>query len=156
MKLARITAILAFVLGVQARAFAADTPITTDPRLIGSWKFNNGIGVVLFHTSFANGDFERSVYINDRCQVSAKGRWSSDGKVFHIVILKRITPANSDQYENVEQHFDQDIVQIGENSYTVREPDAKGDGLITWTRLVDSVHSKTKSDSPNQSRDPTP
>ena len=156
MKLARLIAILAFVLVVQVRAFAADMPVTTDPRLIGSWKFSNGFGTVMFHTSFANGDFERSVYTNDRFQVSAKGRWSSDGKVFHIVILKRITPANPDRYENVEQHFDQEIVQIDENSYTVHEPEAKGDGLITWTRLVDSAHSKTKSDSPNQSKDPTP
>jgi hypothetical protein len=91
---------------------------------------------VLFHTSFANGDFQRSVYENGEFKVLAKGRWTADSKVFHIVLLKRTTYLHPGQWEEVNVRFDQPIVEMGTDWYVVYEASAKGDGLIKWIRIT--------------------
>jgi hypothetical protein len=106
-----------------------------DSRLVGSWKFSSGNGTVLFHTSFANGDFQRSIYENGKFKALAKGRWTADSRAFHIVLLKRTTYVSPGQWEDLNLHFDQPIVEMGTDSYVVYEADAKGDGLIKWTRI---------------------
>ena len=156
MKIPRLLAAFAFLGVVGVSTFAEDNSPIGDPRLIGSWKYNNGLGTLFFHTSFANGDFKRSIYDHGRLQELSKGRWSSNGGVFHIIILKRATPSRPGYFANVEQHIDQEIIEISSDSYVVHEASFRGDGLIKWIRIGGSDASQYKADDPTQSADPTP
>jgi hypothetical protein len=152
----RLLVSFAFLGFISVPTFAGDNSPTDDPRLIGSWKYDNGLGTLFFHTSFSNGDFKRSIYSHGRLQEVAKGRWSCNGGVFHIIILKRATSPHPELLANVEQHIDQEIVEISSDSYVVHEASFRGDGLIKWIRIGGSDITQFKADEPNQSTDTTP
>jgi hypothetical protein len=154
MNVYRLLASFAFLGFISVSTFAGDKLPIGDPRLIGSWKYDNGFGTLFFHTSFANGDFRRSIYDHGRVREVAKGRWSSDGGIFHIIILKRATSQDPGHFANVEQHVDQEIIEIGSDSYVVHEASFKGDGLMKWIRLGGSDAAQFKADEPDQSADP--
>jgi hypothetical protein len=156
MNILRLLASFALLSFISVSTFAEDNSQVGDPRLIGSWKYNNGLGTLFFHTSFANGDFKRSIYDHGRLQELAKGRWSCSGGVFHIVILKRASSSNPEHFANVEQHIDQEIIEISSDSYVVHEASFRGDGLIKWIRLGGSDVSQYKADNPSQSTEPSP
>jgi hypothetical protein len=153
MNLIRMLPILALVGLAPGTMFAGNPAAPIDTRLVGSWAFDNGFGNVLFHTSFANGDFKRTVYDRGKLVVVAKGTWYSDGHTFHIVILKRMTAANPGKFVNVEQHFDQEILDIAKDAYVVREPSVRGDGLIKWRRMGSADLAEYAADGPNQPPD---
>jgi hypothetical protein len=155
-RLARLLGVAAALIFLPAGARAGDSPPGIDPRLIGSWKFSNGFGIVVFHTSFANGDFSRTVYDHGKLEDTSKGRWSSGGNVFHIVFLKRATPARPGWYANIEQHVDQGIIEISADAYVVREASAAGDKLMRWVRIGGSDPADFKADEPDVPATPAP
>jgi hypothetical protein len=127
-----------------------------DPRFIGSWKFDSYLGTVIFHTSFANGDFKRSVYDHGHLADVSKGTWSADGNIFHIVFLRRATGAHPDRFATIEQHIDQAIIEVAADSYVVHEPSARGAGLIKWVRIGGSDISQYKADERDPPAAPAP
>jgi len=146
MRLTRILGLFAVVWIMPVIIHADNAATAVDNRFVGSWEFNGGLGTVLFHTSFANGDFKRIIYDQGKVEVVAKGKWYSDAHAFHIIIFKRMTPLNPDRFENVEQHFDQEIIEVSQDSYVIHEASAKGNGLIKWTRIGSSDVADFKAD----------
>jgi hypothetical protein len=156
MNLYRLLGIAVLFAGASASVHADDSPGGMDRRLVGSWKFSNYMGTLVFHTSFANGDFKRSVYDHGKFKETSKGRWSTDGKTFHIVLLKRATFAHPDRFADIDQRIDQQIIEISADSYVVHEPSAAGDGLMRWIRIGVSDVSQYKADEPDPTADPAP
>ncbi len=149
-----LAAVAGFLATPALRADEARAGI--DPHFIGSWKFSNYLGTVIFHTSFANGDFTRSLYDHGHLADVSKGRWSADGSTFHIVFLRRATAARPDRFAAIEQHVDQEIIEVSPDSYVVHEPSARGAGLIKWVRIGATDISQYKADAPDPPAEPTP